>query len=412
MGRPGIRPVDDLLFLSGRKETQSMKVISPDHASIKIPIKIWTEDAEQGAIDQALNLANLPFAMKWIAIMPDTHQGYGMPIGGVIATNRVVIPNAVGVDIGCGMKARKTNLTEIDKETLKKVLNQIQRDIPTGFNHQKNPQPISQELGKLIDAFNSTVLDEVFKKIPYQLGTLGGGNHFIEIQKGNDGHIWIMLHSGSRGIGKMTCDYYNKVAEELNKKWFTGADKDLAYLPIDTKEGQDYLSAMKIGMQFAEDNRLHMLDKITQILLSHFPEMKYEEAIDTHHNYASMEHYYGADYLVHRKGAVRAQGKVIIPGSMGTFSYIAEGLNNPESFGSCSHGAGRVLGRKEATRRFKVEDVLAEMKEKNIELYKVKKDDVAEECASAYKDIDTVMENQKDLVKPLVKLHPLGVVKG
>lgn len=385
-----------------------MQVITSEH----IPIKIWTDDAEQGAIDQALNLAKLPFARKWIAVMPDTHQGYGMPIGGVIATERVVIPNAVGVDIGCGMKARKTNLTEIDKETLKKVLNQIQRDIPTGFNHQRTKQELSTELIKLILDFQSTALDEIFKKIPEQLGTLGGGNHFIEIQKGDDGHIWIMLHSGSRGIGKMTCDYYNKIAEDLNRKWYTQVEKDLAYLPIDFKEGQEYLKAMKIGMQFAEDNRLHMLDKITEILKDNFPDMEYEEAIDTHHNYASMEHYYDQDFLVHRKGAVRARGKVIIPGSMGTFSYIGEGLDNPESFGSCSHGAGRVLGRKEATRRFNVQDVLAEMKEKDIELYKVKKDDVAEECAGAYKDIDVVMENQKDLVKPLVKLKPIGVVKG
>lgn len=389
-----------------------MKVINTE----RIPIKIWTDNADQNAIDQAINLAKLPFARKWIAVMADTHMGYGMPIGGVIATERVVIPNAVGVDIGCGMKARKTNLTDIDKETLKKVLNQIQRDIPTGFKHQTTEQPISFELQVLITAFkekyDNKELERIFTKIPLQLGTLGGGNHFIEIQKGDDGHIWIMLHSGSRGIGKMTCDYYNKIAEDMSKMWYTGVEKDLAYLPTDTKEGQEYLDAMKIGMQFAEDNRLHMLEKITSILKDNFPNMEYEEAIDTHHNYASMEHYYGQDFLVHRKGAVRAWGKVIIPGSMGTFSYIAEGLNNPESFGSCSHGAGRKMGRKEATRTFTSEQILNEMKEKDIELYKIKKEDVAEECAQAYKDIEQVMEDQKELVKPLVKLKPLGVVKG
>jgi len=385
-----------------------MKAINTE----RVPIKIWADDAEDSAVQQAKNLANLPFVRKWVAIMADTHMGYGMPIGGVIATERVVIPNAVGVDIGCGMKARKTSLTEIGKETLKKMLNQIQRDIPTGFNHQKEEQDMSKELVELIDQFNSTALDDIFRKIPHQLGTLGGGNHFIEIQKGDDGHIWIMLHSGSRGIGKMTCDHYNKIAEDMNRMWYTQVDKDLAYLPLDTKEGAEYMKAMQIGMQFAEDNRLHMLEKITSILKESFPDMEYEESIDTHHNYAAMEHYFGKNYLVHRKGAVRALGKVIIPGSMGTYSYIAEGLDNPESFGSCSHGAGRRMGRKEATRQYTASEVLAEMKEKGIELYKIKKDDVAEECAQAYKDIDAVMEDQKDLVKPLVKLRPLGVVKG
>lgn len=391
-----------------------MQVITSE----KLPIKIWTDTIEDGALEQAKNLANLPFAKKWIAIMADTHQGYGMPIGGVIATERVIIPNAVGVDIGCGMKARKTNLTEIDKETLKKILNQIQRSIPTGFNHQKEKQPISEKLSSLISGFVDSDLDvpddmkKVFEKMPLQMGTLGGGNHFIEIQKGDDGHIWIMLHSGSRGIGKLTCDHYNKLADELNKKWYVGSQKDLAFLPFDDESGQEYYFAMKIGMQFAEDNRLHMLEKVTEAMHQFIPEMTVEEAIDTHHNYAELEHHHGQNFLVHRKGAVRAVGKVIIPGSMGTYSYIGEGLQNPDSFWSCSHGAGRVMGRKEATRQFTAQSVLEEMKTKDIELYKVKKDDVAEECAAAYKDIDVVMDNQKDLVKPLVKLKPLGVVKG
>lgn len=386
-----------------------MKVINTE----RIPIKIWTDNIEDGALDQAKALANLPFTQKWVAIMPDTHQGYGMPIGGVIGTRGVVIPNAVGVDIGCGMKARKTNLTHIDKEVLKKILNQIQRDIPTGFNHQRTPQPIPQKLQELIDSWEGAEeLHKILEKAPIQMGTLGGGNHFIELQKGDDSHVWIMLHSGSRGIGKMTCDHYDRLAQKLNERWFAYQAKELAYLPLDTIEGQEYLQAMTIGMRFAEENRLHMLERITQILKDNFPDMKYEEAIDTHHNYASMENWHGENLLVHRKGAVKAVGKVIIPGSMGTFSYIAEGLNNPESFGSCSHGAGRLMGRKEAMRQFTSQKVLEEMREKDIELYKIKKDDVAEECAQAYKDIDEVMENQKDLATPLVKLQPIGVVKG
>ena len=382
--------------------------------SEKLPIKIWSELVEDGAIEQAKNLANLPFAQKWICLMPDTHQGYGMPIGGVIATDRVVIPNAVGVDIGCGMKARKTNITNIEKETLKKILNQIQRDIPTGFAHQSKPQKISNELLDMCKhlSYENVALREIINKMPEQMGTLGGGNHFIEIQKGDDGHIWIMLHSGSRGIGKMTCDYYNKVAETLNKQWYSYEGKELAFLPLDSPQGMEYLEAMKIAMKFAEDNRMLMLQRVTEAIAKYIPSMEVEEAIDTHHNYASMEHHFGKNYLVHRKGAVRAIGKVIIPGSMGTFSYIGEGLENVESFCSCSHGAGRRMGRKEAVRQYSAEQVLKEMKEKDIELYKIKKEDVAEECAQAYKDIDEVMENQRDLVKPLVKLQPIGVVKG
>ena len=380
----------------------------------RIPIKNWALDIEDGALEQAKALANLPFAMNWIAIMPDSHQGYGMPIGGVMATNRIVVPNAVGVDIGCGMKARKTNLTDIDKDTLKRLLNQIQRDIPTGFNHQTKPQPVSEELMDMTKqlSYDNLAFRKIVNQMPIQMGTLGGGNHFIEIQKGDDSHIWIMLHSGSRGIGKMTCDYYNDLAEDFNKQWYSYAAKELAFLPIDSAQGMEYLQAMRIGMKFAEDNRLHMLEKITQILTKEFPNMEYEEAIDTHHNYAAMEHHAGGDYLVHRKGAVRAVGKVIIPGSMGSYSYIGEGLQSPNSFWSCSHGAGRRMGRKEATRQFTAQQILAEMKEKDIELYKIKKEDVAEECVQAYKDIDIVMENQKDLVKPLVKLRPIGVVKG
>lgn len=387
-----------------------MKVIDSE----KIPIKSWTDTIEDGALEQAKNLANLPFCQKWVCLMSDVHQGYGMPIGGVIATDRVVIPNAVGVDIGCGMKARKTNLTEIDKETLKKILNQIQRDIPTGFSHQRTPQSIAGELMDMTKqlSYENTAFREIVNKMPEQMGTLGGGNHFIELQKGDDGHIWIMLHSGSRGIGKMTCDYYNKLAEELNKNWYSFEAKDLVFLPLDSTEGREYLQAMTIAMKFAEDNRLMMLERVTVAIMKFIPDMKVEEAIDTHHNYAAMEHHYGQDYLIHRKGAVRAVGKVIIPGSMGTFSYIGEGLQAPESFWSCSHGAGRRMGRKEATRQYTAQQVLEEMKEKDIELFKVKKDDVAEECAAAYKDIDEVIKNQKDLVKPLIKLKPIGVVKG
>lgn len=387
-----------------------MKVINTE----KIPIKTWDDNSDEKTLEQARELANMPFAFSHIALMADSHMGYGMPIGGVIATHNVVIPNAVGVDIGCGMKARKTNITELDKETLRKILNQIQRDIPTGFNHQNKPQEISEELMDMTKqlSYDNVAYRRIVNEMPSQMGTLGGGNHFIELQNGDDGHIWIMLHSGSRGIGKMTCDIYNKMAEDLNSQWYAHKAKELAFLPADSAQGMEYLQAMRIGMKFAEENRLHMLEKVTEAIAKFVPDMKVEEAIDTHHNYASMENHYGKNVLVHRKGAVRAVGKVIIPGSMGTYSYIAEGLQNPSSFWSCSHGAGRRMGRKEAVRQLNAQDVLKDMVNKDIELYKIKKGDVAEEAWQAYKDIDEVMHNQSDLVKPLVKLRPIGVMKG
>lgn len=376
-----------------------------------LPIKIWATSLEDNALDQAKNLANLPKAAHWVALMPDAHMGFGMPVGGVIAMDGMVIPNAVGVDIGCGMKARKTNITSMDAETVKKILNQVQRDVPNGFAHQRHDQPISSELQALADEVVTAEpeLAKVFSQMPKQMGTLGGGNHFIELQMGDDGHVWIMLHSGSRGIGKMVCNFYDKKAQEFN----SGDNSSyLAALPADSAEGKNYILAMKAAMKFAEDNRLVMLEKVVSAIRMIYPDVTVEEAIDTHHNYAALEHHFGTDVYVHRKGAVRAVGKVIIPGSMGTFSYIAQGLESPDSFCTCSHGAGRVMGRKEAVEKFSVQEVIEEMKAKNIVLVKQKKNDVAEECAGAYKDIDEVMENQKDLVTPLVKLRPIGVVKG
>lgn len=394
------------LRLPGFAKIGTMKVIDTE----KIPIKLWAEIIDESTLVQCRNLANLPFAQEFVAIMADAHVGYGMPIGGVLATDGYIVPNAVGVDAGCGMKARKTNLTEIDQEKLRKILNQIQRDVPTGFAHHTKPQGVPRHLQEMVKDFISRVPErkKIFDQVPFQIGTLGGGNHFIELQKGDDGHLWIMLHSGSRGIGKMICDHYSAIAEDKDHDHAP----DLAALSMDSEAGQEYFAAMTVCLRFAEENRLLMLKRITEAIAEEYPKLKVEEAIDTHHNYAAWEKHFGRNLLVHRKGAVRAEGKVIIPGSMGTWSYIAEGLCNPESFCSCAHGAGRQLSRNEAMRRFTVDQVLSELKAKNIELFKQKKKDVAEEWAPAYKDIDLVMENQKDLAKPLVRLRPIGVVKG
>ncbi len=373
----------------------------------KVPIKIWTdsiEKIESDALDQAKDLAKLPFLFKHVAIMPDTHQGYGMPIGGVIATVDAIIPNAVGVDIGCGMKARRTNLKSISQENLRSILRDIKKEIPLGRDHHK-----IQQASKLWEkAPDTPIINEQIDSAKYQLGTLGGGNHFIEIQKGDDGNIWIMLHSGSRNIGKRVCDYYNKIALDLNKQFYTGIPKDLSFLPAGSSVASDYLKSMRFCMHFAEESRQIMVNKVSDIIKRYYPKMVFEEAIDTHHNYASLENHFGKNVYVHRKGAVLARGLVIIPGSMGTKSYIAKGLEETESFCSCSHGAGRTMSRAKANELFTVEDRRSQMGKT---LYLGGRNDV-DEVPLAYKNIDEVMENEKDLVTPVVMLRPLGVVKG
>lgn len=368
---------------------------------------MWLEDIEDGALDQAKNLANLPFAFKWVSIMPDAHQGYGMPIGGVMATKNVIVPNAVGVDIGCGMCAVKTSLTEIDTDTLKKIMGEIRKVVPVGFTKHQKPQDGMPEgtIGEIIV--------EEWQNAEKSLGTLGGGNHFIEIQKGNDGHIWIMIHSGSRNLGFKVANYYNKLAQELNEKWHSSVPKEwkLAFLPTDSQAGQDYVKEMNYCVDFALANRKLMMERVIQAVADNTNQTGFDEMINIAHNYASLENHYGQNVWVHRKGATKATKglKGIIPGSQGTASYIVEGLGNPLSFMSCSHGAGRKMGRKDAQRRLNLKEELKKMEGVIHGIRNVKDLD---EAPGSYKDIEEVMDNQKDLVKILVRLSPLAVIKG
>jgi tRNA-splicing ligase RtcB len=406
-----------------------MKIIQGE----KTIIKSWCENPEQGAIDQMLNLAKLPFLAGHIAVMPDTHCGYGMPIGGVLATKSVVIPNAVGVDIGCGMCAVKTSLTDIDTETLKKILGGskenhggIRSEIPVGFNHQSKKQDVSF-MPKEGSGFKMPIIEKEFESALKQIGTLGGGNHFIEIQKGSDGHIWIMIHSGSRNLGKQVCDYYKELAFKLNHKWYaeipeTGKNDYLGFFPIDSEEGQAYLREMNYAVAFALANRKLMMERICNIFaieiygtFTAIDDMKqhFEPMINIAHNYATMEHHFGTDMMIHRKGATLASEKTIgiIPGSQGSSSYIIKGKGNPESYNSCSHGAGRAMGRKQAIRELDFESEKKKLDDMKI-LHSVRGKNDLEEATGAYKNIETVMEEQKDLVEILVKLTPLAVVKG
>ena len=403
--------------------------------SQKFPIKIWCENAEsidENCMEQAMHLANLPFIYKWVALMPDTHMGKGMPIGAVIACNDVVIPNAVGVDIGCGMGFIQTNIpVKLLKETVtgsgnlvKVIVGNIQRTIPPGVAHYKKPQEsaVLSEAKKEMEKYSSeseliSEIDEGF----FQVGTLGGGNHFIEIQEDENGLACIMLHSGSRHFGNVIGQHFNKIARELNRKYWSDVPEsyNLPFLPVDTTEGKSYLNYMNLAMNFAFENRAVMLRKVKDIFSENVQKFagvttEFSNEINCHHNYASLENHFDKDVWVHRKGAVRvSEGELsIIPGAMGSFSYIVKGKGNPESFMSSSHGAGRKLSRTKAVETFSVETVMTDLKKQDVVLGKNNKSDVAEESRFAYKDIDVVMENQKDLVEPVKKLFTVGVVKG
>jgi tRNA-splicing ligase RtcB (3'-phosphate/5'-hydroxy nucleic acid ligase) len=395
------------------EKINNMKTINTE----KLEVKMWLEEIEDGAMEQIKNLANLPFAFKHIAIMPDSHQGYGMPIGGVLATKGVIIPNAVGVDIGCGMCAVKTSLTEIDTETLKKIMGEIRKAVPVGFNkHQeKESENLMPLLGDLIDEVKDyPIVTQEYYNALYSIGTLGGGNHFIEIQKGSDGHIWIMIHSGSRNFGLKIAEHYNKVAIELNEKWHSSVPKEweLAFLPLESEEGKAYIREMNYAVEFALANRKLMMDRIKDIF-SKETTCEFDEMINIAHNYARLENHFGHNVMVHRKGATLADTDTIgiIPGSQGTKSYIVKGKGNIQSFKSCSHGAGRKMGRNQAQKNLNLEEEISKLDKQGI-LHAIRGIKDLDEASGAYKDIDIVMKNQEDLVDILVELTPLGVIKG
>lgn len=376
------------------------------------PIKLWLDDIEPGALAQAKNLANLPFAFRHIPLMPDSHQGYGMPIGSILATESVVIPNAVGVDIGCGMCAMKTSITEIDQASLKKVLAEARKTIPLGFNWHDEKQDESLMPEGYEDL---QIVSRHYEKATKQIGTLGGGNHFIEIQKGSDGFIWLMIHSGSRNLGYNVAKWYNHEAIVLNERYHSTVTKnmELAFLPIETKEAKAYLKEMEYCVEFALANRKLMMTRLTEALSGVVGDFERDEIINKSHNFAAWENHFGKNVIVHRKGATRAyEGEIgMIPGSQGSSSYIVKGLGNADSFKSCSHGAGRKMGRKQAQRELNLADEIALLNKQGV-IHAIRNRSDLDEAPGSYKDIDVVMENQKDLAEIMVQLKPLAVLKG
>ena len=381
------------------------------------PVKIWTDYVEASAMVQIENLARLPFMYHHLAVMPDVHTGMGMPIGGVLACVDAVIPNAVGVDIGCGMCAVKTSIKTADIDYLefrKRVLSKVREIIPLGMSHHKQPQDESlMPTGYDVDLM--WVVKEQYQSALRQVGTLGGGNHFIEFQRDEEDNLWIMIHSGSRNLGKMVGDYYNKKAMALNKKWHSEVDPSmrLAFLPFHSPEFGEYWREMQYCIDFALCNRKLMTSRIQDVLESVFPEIEFEPMINIAHNYAAWETHFGKNVVVHRKGATFAgKGTIgIIPGSQGTASYIVEGLGNPESFNSCSHGAGRVLSRTAAINQLDMETEVQRLNERGI-IHAIRNKSDLQEAPSAYKDIDEVINNQLDLIAVKTRLLPIAVIKG
>jgi tRNA-splicing ligase RtcB len=397
----------------------------------RVPVKVWTDDVEASALKQLHNLSTLPFIYKHIAVMPDVHAGIGSTVGCVIPTKRAIIPAAVGVDIGCGMMAYRTNLRAEDlPDSLSAARAAIEAAVPHGRsdNGGANDRGAWGDLPSVVaDSWGHLSADVRWQRIcerhpkllrghvntARHVGTLGTGNHFIEVCLDEVGRVWVMLHSGSRGIGNRIGTYFIEKAKEEMEVWgISLADPDLAYLPEGSRYFEDYTDGVGWAQDFAKANRETMMSAVLAALSKSLglAITVDEYAVNCHHNYVEREHHFGANVWVTRKGAVRARvGDLgIIPGSMGARSYIVRGKGNPESFCSCSHGAGRRMSRGEARRRFSAADLVAQT-----EGVECRKDvDVVDEIPSAYKSIDEVMANQSDLVDVVATLKQVLCVKG
>lgn len=383
--------------------------------SDKVPIKLWTdlETVEKEALKQLHNIASLPWAFHHVAVMPDVHYGKGATVGSVIATLGAISPAAVGVDIGCGMAAVRTNLGAEDlPESLATLRADIESAIPVGFNKHAEPvvsETAAHSLKSRVESLSKYATPDLVTKAWQQCGTLGGGNHFIEVCIDTEQTVWLMLHSGSRNIGKELASRHIEIAKGLAHNSDL-PDSDLAAFLAETEEMKAYMHDLDWCQEFAFLNRQTMLNLLIGVMQKHFPHMKTDAPITCHHNYVSRENHFGADVVVTRKGAIAANaGQLgIIPGSMGAKSFIVEGLGNHESFCSASHGAGRRMSRGAAKRAFTLEDMAAQTA--GVEC---RKDvDVLDEIPAAYKDIETVMHNQRDLVKIKHELKQVLCVKG
>jgi tRNA-splicing ligase RtcB len=381
----------------------------------RVPVKIYTDDVSENALQQLANVSQLPFIHHHVAAMPDVHWGMGATIGSVIPTVGAIVPAAVGVDIGCGMSAIRLSLTaEKLPDSLVKVRAAIEKVVPVGMAGHAEDAWCNDGLARVAPGLQP-ILDKhpkINARWQSQLGSLGGGNHFIELCLDEVDRVWVMLHSGSRGIGNGIGQYFIAKAQREMERWHIQLpDKNLAYLPEESELFEDYMQAVGWAQEYALENRRQMLRLILDALRRELPSHEVtDEAIECHHNYVAREYHYGKNLYLTRKGAIRARdGDLgIIPGSMGARSYIVRGKGVASAFCSCSHGAGRRMSRGEATRRFTRKDL--EQQTEGVECRKDK--GVIDEIPGAYKDIDTVMAHQSDLVDVVHRLKQVLTVKG
>ncbi|MCG2577462.1 RtcB family protein [Dechloromonas sp. XY25] len=387
-----------------------------------VPVKIWTADVDEASRQQLANIASLPFIHHHVAAMPDVHLGIGATIGSVIATHQAIVPAAVGVDIGCGMVACRLSIGagQLDEKSLKKVFEQISRDVPVGKAQHEDDRALTMAARpfearlKAMTHSHPQLLKRFgkFSKWVNQLGTLGGGNHFIEVCLDEANQVWVMLHSGSRGIGNALASYFIELARtDMERLQVQLPDRDLAYFREGSAHFDDYVAAVHWAQEYAYANRECMMDLVLAGLKRHLPDFTVtSEVVNCHHNYVAREHHYGADVWVTRKGAIRARaGDLgIIPGSMGARSYVVRGKGNVESFDSSAHGAGRRMSRNAAARSF----TEADLRRQTAGVVCRKDKGVIDEIPGAYKDIDAVMDNQRDLTEVLHTLKQVVCVKG
>jgi tRNA-splicing ligase RtcB len=426
-----------------------------------LPIYSWAPSLEEGALRQAVNCANLPVAFHHVAVMADGHQGYGVPVGAVLALDAAISPFAVGNDIGCGMALVPTTVTRDEllspahtksgrpgPVVREDIMRLVQAAVPSGLGGEASDRGKRGEVGPLLrGAFDAAEEAAAAAGLPLstsqsadpgrgkaltrqefidrgirQAGSLGSGNHFIELLASPEGQVWLMLHSGSRGVGSLICNNFHRMAlAHCEESGFPLPDPGLAWLPVG--EGADrwslvgrcYERALRAGLRYAELNRRSMLETIGGIFDRLFPgSMRWQELVNIHHNDAVREEHFGRFVWIHRKGAVKAaRGAVTItPGSMGTGSFLGRGLGNPLSFSSCSHGAGRALSRSRARQELSLQRELARIEEAGGKVFAASAEAVLDEMPAAYKDLDEVMAAQSDLVQPVRRFTPLGTYKG
>jgi tRNA-splicing ligase RtcB len=388
----------------------------------RVPVKVYTNDVEASARQQLVNLSQLPIIHHHVAAMPDVHMGIGATVGSVIATHRAIIPAAVGVDIGCGMMAARTSLTadDLDEPRLKRIFDQISRDVPVGREQHPELRALTAEAKPHQRGLTKILHDhpQLGKRFPrahnwvYQMGSLGGGNHFIEVCLDEANRVWAMLHSGSRGIGNAIGTYFIELARrDAERQQLHLPHRDLAYFREGAEHFDDYVEAVGWAQGYAAANRDAMMGLVLEAMRRHLSAFEVtDQAVNCHHNYVEREHHYGADVWVTRKGAIRARrGDLgIIPGSMGARSYIVRGKGSEDSFQSCAHGAGRRMSRTQAQKQFTQRDLA----EQTAGVVCRKDSGVIDEIPGAYKPIDEVMANQADLVEVMHTLKQVVCVKG